>query len=147
MSSMMSGRLVQPCPDCGARLRMSAMVLLSTTSAIGLIVTAVTYLYNPLMPLLGIALVLLGLVLFSMMSTRLERRRRRRAASRWKPFRRRETNILADPITRYPARVNRAALTAICTLVLLAPSLAAEVGQGAAAPHPRARPSRRNPPH
>ena len=33
MSSMMSGRLVQPCPDCGARLRMSAMVLLSTTSA------------------------------------------------------------------------------------------------------------------
>ena len=72
MSSMMSGRLVQPCPDCGARLRMSAMVLLSTTSAIGLIVTAATYIYNPMTPLLVIALVLLGLVLFSMMSTRLE---------------------------------------------------------------------------
>ena len=72
MSSMMSGRLVQPCPDCGARLRMSAMVLLSTTSAIGLLVTAVTYFYNPMTPLLVIALVLLGLVLFSMMSTRLE---------------------------------------------------------------------------
>ena len=72
MSSMMSGRLVQPCPDCGARLRMSAMVLLSTTSAIGLIVTAATYVYNPMTPLLVIALVLLGLVLFSMMSTRLE---------------------------------------------------------------------------
>jgi hypothetical protein len=72
MSSMMSGRLVQPCPDCGARLRMSAMVLLSTTSAIGLIVTAVAYISNPFTPLLGIALVLLGLVLFSMMSTRLE---------------------------------------------------------------------------
>ena len=72
MSSMMSGRLVQPCPDCGARLRMSAMVLLSTLSAIGLIVTAVTYIYNPMTPLLVIALVLLGLVLFSMMSTRLE---------------------------------------------------------------------------
>jgi hypothetical protein len=72
MSSMMSGRLVQPCPDCGARLRMSAMVLLSTTSAIGLLVTAVTYIYNPMTPLLIIALVLLGLILFSMMSTRLE---------------------------------------------------------------------------
>jgi uncharacterized membrane protein YdfJ with MMPL/SSD domain len=72
MSSMMSGRLVQPCPDCGARLRMSAMVLLSTTSAIGLIVTAIAYVYNPLMPLLAIALLLLGLVLFSLMSTRLE---------------------------------------------------------------------------
>ena len=72
MSSMMSGRLVQPCPDCGARLRMSAMVLLSSMSAIGLIVTAVAYLYNPITPLLAIALVLLALMLFSMMSTRLE---------------------------------------------------------------------------
>jgi hypothetical protein len=72
MSSMMSGRLVQPCPDCGARLRMSAMVLLSTTSAIGLIVTAAAYVYNPFMPLLAIALLLVGLILFSMMSTRLE---------------------------------------------------------------------------
>ena len=72
MSSMMSGRLVQPCPDCGARLRMSAMVLLSTTSAVGLIVTAAAYIYSPLTTLLAIALVLLGLMLFSMMSTRLE---------------------------------------------------------------------------
>ncbi len=72
MSSMMSGRLVQPCPDCGARLRMSAMVLLATTAAIGLIVTAMTYIYNPMTPLLIIALLLLGLLLFSMMSTRLE---------------------------------------------------------------------------
>ena len=72
MSSMMSGRLVQPCPDCGAQLRMSAMVLLSTVSAIGLIVTAVTYILDPMTPLLVIALVLLGLTLFSMMSTRLE---------------------------------------------------------------------------
>jgi len=72
MSSMMSGRLVQPCPDCGARLRMSAMVLLSTTSAIGLIVTAVAYINSPMTTLLAIALLLLGLMLFSMMSTRLE---------------------------------------------------------------------------
>lgn len=72
MSSMMSGRLVQPCPDCGARLRMSAMVLLSTTSAIGLIVTAAAYIYSPVTTLLSIAIVLLALMLFSMMSTRLE---------------------------------------------------------------------------
>jgi hypothetical protein len=72
MSSMMSGRLVHPCPDCGARLRMSAMVLLSTTSAIGLIVAAVGYISNPVTPLLWIALLLLALMLFSMMSTRLE---------------------------------------------------------------------------
>jgi len=51
---------------------MSAMVLLSTLSAIGLIVTAVTYIFNPVTPLLVIALVLLGLSLFSMMLTRLE---------------------------------------------------------------------------
>jgi hypothetical protein len=72
MSSMMSGRLVQPCPDCGARLRMSAMVLLSTTSSMGLIITALAYVLNPMTMLLGIALVLLALMLFSMMSTRLE---------------------------------------------------------------------------
>ena len=72
MSSVMSGRLVQPCPECGARLRMSAMVLLSTTAAVGLIGTAVIYVMNPHASLLAIALVLLGLMLFSMMSTRLE---------------------------------------------------------------------------
>jgi hypothetical protein len=72
MSSVMSGRLVQPCSECGARLRLSAMVLLSTTSALGLIATAVMYMFNPVTPLLAIALLLLGLMLFSMMSTRLE---------------------------------------------------------------------------
>ena len=72
MSSVMSGRLVQPCSECGARLRLSAMVLLSTTSALGLIATSVVYIFNPFTPLLAIALVLLGLMLFSMMSTRLE---------------------------------------------------------------------------
>lgn len=72
MSSIMSGRLVQPCTECGARLRMSAMVLLSTVSALGLIGVAGLYLFNPIAPLLTIALVLLGLMLFSMMTTRLE---------------------------------------------------------------------------
>ena len=72
MSSMMSGRLVQPCPECGARLRLSAMVLLTTTSALGLIATAGLYLFYPVSYLLGIALILLVLMLFAMMSTRLE---------------------------------------------------------------------------
>lgn len=72
MSSVLSGRLVQPCSECGARLRLSAMVLLSTTCALGLIGTAGLYIFNPVSPLLVIALVLLGLMLFSMMSSRLE---------------------------------------------------------------------------
>jgi hypothetical protein len=72
MSSVMSGRLVQPCSECGARLRLSSMALLSTTCAIGLIGTALLYLFNPVNMLLVIALVLLGLMLFSMMATRLE---------------------------------------------------------------------------
>lgn len=81
MSSVMSGRLVQPCSECGAQLRLSSMVLLSTTSAIGLIGTALAYVINPFTPLLTIALVLLGLMLFSMMSTRLEMAPARRAMS------------------------------------------------------------------
>lgn len=72
MSSMMSGRLVQPCSECGAQLRLSAMVLLATTSALGLIGTAVIYVFYPVAYLLAIALVLLALMLFAMMSTRLE---------------------------------------------------------------------------
>ena len=72
MSSVMSGRLVQPCSECGARLRLSSMALLSTTSAIGLIGVAVLYVFNPVGPLLAIALVLLFLMLFAMMRTRIE---------------------------------------------------------------------------
>lgn len=72
MSSVMTGRLVQPCPECGARLRLSSMALLSTTSAIGLIATAVLYMLYPVLPLLAIAVVLLLLMLFSMLATRLE---------------------------------------------------------------------------
>ena len=48
------------------------MALLSTTCALGLIGTAVIYVFNPVSVLLAIALVLLGLMLFSMMATRIE---------------------------------------------------------------------------
>ena len=72
MSSMMSGRLVQPCNECGAQLRLSAMALLSTVSAIGLITTAILYGFYQETTLLWIALVLLLLLLVSMFATRLE---------------------------------------------------------------------------
>ena len=72
MSSMMSGRLVQPCHECGAMLRLSSMALLSTVSAIGLITIAILYLIYQHNVLLGIAMVLLLLLLISMMRTRLE---------------------------------------------------------------------------
>lgn len=72
MSSMMSGRLVQPCHECGARLRLSAMALLSTVSALGILAIAVLYLVYQQHVLLGIAAVLLVLLLISMMRTRIE---------------------------------------------------------------------------
>lgn len=72
MSSGMSGRLVQPCTECGARLRLSSMALLSTLSALGLIGTSITYIFYPVSRLLVIALVLLLLLLIAMMATRLE---------------------------------------------------------------------------
>jgi hypothetical protein len=72
MSSMMSGRLVQPCHECGARLRLSAMALLSTVSALGLITAAVLYIVYQQSALLWISLVLLLLLLISLLGTRLE---------------------------------------------------------------------------
>ena len=73
MSSMMSGRLVQPCTECGARLRLSSMALLSTISALGLIGTSIMYLVYRESTLLYIALVLTLLMLVAMLSTRLEK--------------------------------------------------------------------------
>lgn len=72
MSSGMSGRLVQPCPECGARLRLSSMALLSSLAALGLLGTAVTYMFYPVSVLLVTALVLLLLLLVALLATRLE---------------------------------------------------------------------------
>jgi hypothetical protein len=72
MAAKMSGRLVQPCGECGARLRLSAMAVLTTVSAIGLMVTAVIYVLNRDTYLLLIAMILLLLMLVAMMATRLE---------------------------------------------------------------------------
>src|SRR3954471_18599332 len=72
MSGLMSGRLVQPCMECGARLRMSSMALVSSAAALGLIITAVLYLVYQENWLLFIALPLLLLILVAMMATRIE---------------------------------------------------------------------------
>ena len=73
MSSMMSGRLVQPCTECGAQLRLSSMALLATISALGLIGTSAMYLAYRETTLLYSALVLTLLMLVAMLSTRLEK--------------------------------------------------------------------------
>ena len=72
MSGLMSGRLVQPCHECGARLRMSSMALVASFAALGLIVTSVLYgIYQQKLTLI-IALGLLLILLIAMMATRIE---------------------------------------------------------------------------
>ena len=72
MSSLMSGRLVQPCGECGAKLRLSSMTLVSSTAAIGLIAAAVLYLMYQSSILLLVALGLLLVILVATLATRLE---------------------------------------------------------------------------
>ena len=72
MAAKMSGRLVQPCTECGARLRLSSMALLTSISAFGLIATSGIYVFYQDNYLLWIALVFLLLMLIAMMATRLE---------------------------------------------------------------------------
>ena len=72
MSSGMSGRLVQPCTECGAKLRLSSMALVSSLSAAGLIITAVMYLIYQSSIFLFVALALLLVILVAMLATRIE---------------------------------------------------------------------------
>jgi hypothetical protein len=72
MSSLMSGRLVQPCAECGAKLRLSSMTLVASTAAIGLIGSAILYLMYQNSLLLFASLGLLLVILFASMATRLE---------------------------------------------------------------------------
>lgn len=41
MSSLLSGRLIQPCQECGTELRLSAMTVLASLGAVGLLASAV----------------------------------------------------------------------------------------------------------
>lgn len=72
MSSVMSGRLVQPCGECGTLLRMSSMTLLTSLGALGLILTAIGLFrsYTPLM--LVLALIFTLIILAGVMGTRVE---------------------------------------------------------------------------
>src|SRR5262245_35763118 len=72
MSAGMSGRLVQPCAECGVKLRLSSMALVSSLCALGLIITAVTYIFYQTAVLLFIALALLLIILIAMLATRVE---------------------------------------------------------------------------
>jgi len=72
MSGVMSGRLVQPCTECGARLRLSSMALVSSTAALGLIASAIVYVLYPGTIVLFVALGLLLVILIAMLATRIE---------------------------------------------------------------------------
>ena len=72
MSSLMSGRLVQPCAECGAKLRLSSMTLVASTAAIGLIGSAILYLMYQNSVLLFVSLGLLLVILLASMATRIE---------------------------------------------------------------------------
>jgi hypothetical protein len=41
MSSMLSGRLVQPCAECGVLLRLSSMTLFTALASVGFAITSV----------------------------------------------------------------------------------------------------------
>jgi len=72
MSGMMSGRLVRPCTECGAKLRMSSMAAVSSLSSLALIATAILYIFYPWSILLFVALALVLVILIAMLATRLE---------------------------------------------------------------------------
>jgi len=72
MSGLMSGRLVQPCGECGTKLRMSSMALVSGVASLGIIITAGFYIFYPSPILLFVVLGLLLIILIAMMATRLE---------------------------------------------------------------------------
>lgn len=72
MSSLMSGRLVRPCAECGARLRLSSMTMISSAASLALIGTAISYLLYPNTLLLLAAIGLLLVILVTMSATRVE---------------------------------------------------------------------------
>ncbi len=72
VASGMSGRLVQPCSECGALLRLSAMRLLTGMGALGLLVSSVALSLNRSDALLVLALVCSILMFVGVLSTRVE---------------------------------------------------------------------------
>ncbi len=72
MSSVLTGRLVQPCKECGSLIRLSALTLLSGVGAVGLTITAGLLFKWPSIWLLAMALIFSILILVGVMGSRLE---------------------------------------------------------------------------
>ena len=72
VASGMSGRLVQPCSECGTLLRLSAMRLLTALGAVGLLVSSIALSINRSEALLVLALVFSILIFVGVLSTRVE---------------------------------------------------------------------------
>jgi hypothetical protein len=73
MSSGLSGRLVQPCSECGAKLKLSAMKLLSIAGALSLMATSgIMFMTGPTAILLAAALVCTLIMLGGVLGTRIE---------------------------------------------------------------------------
>jgi hypothetical protein len=73
MSSLLSGRLIQPCEECGTELRLSAMTVLAGLGAFGLLTSAVGLAFTPSPWLLIIALLCTLVTLVGVLGTRVER--------------------------------------------------------------------------
>lgn len=80
VSSGLSGRLVQPCHECGTMLRLSAMHLLSVIGALGLLGASAALVMSGRPVLLIAALVSAILMLVGVLGTRVERAARPRIA-------------------------------------------------------------------
>ena len=76
VSSGMSGRLVQPCSECGALLRLSGMRLLTGLGALGLLGSSIARFANESQALLVLALVFAIFIFVGVLSTRVEAVRR-----------------------------------------------------------------------
>lgn len=72
LTSGLSGRLVQPCSECGALLRLSAMRVLTVLGAIGLLGSSIARFVNESDELLILALGCSILTLVGVLSTRVE---------------------------------------------------------------------------
>ncbi len=72
MSWSFTGRLVQPCRECGALIRFSALTLLTGVGAIGLMLTAALFVKFQSVWLLVLALVSAVVILVGVLGTRLE---------------------------------------------------------------------------
>src|SRR5262245_64269752 len=72
MSSMLSGRLVQPCAECGTLLRLSSMMLVTMLSLVGLVVTSIALIVTRYPLLLIIAIICAVMTLVGALGTKVE---------------------------------------------------------------------------